>query len=35
MRPRILIYAVASLILLAFHAPVKAVVSLFSDSKEQ
>jgi len=27
-------YAVASLVLLAFHAPVRAVTSLFSDCRE-
>jgi hypothetical protein len=31
MRFRLLIYAVASLVLLAFYAPAKAIVSLFSD----
>jgi len=34
MRPRLLIYAIASLVLLAFHAPVRAIVSLFSDCRE-
>ncbi len=34
MRPRLLIYALASLLLLAFHAPVRAVASLFSDWRE-
>jgi hypothetical protein len=31
MRTRLLIYAVASLILLAFYAPTKAIASLFSN----
>jgi hypothetical protein len=31
MRLRLVIYALASLVLLAFHAPAKALVSLFSD----
>jgi hypothetical protein len=31
MRFRLLIYAVASLVLLAFYAPAKAIASLFSD----
>ena len=31
MRMRLLIYAVASLILLAFYAPAKAMTSLFSN----
>ncbi len=30
MRPRIVIYVIASLFLLAFHAPVRALVSLLS-----
>jgi len=34
MRPRLLVYALASLLLLVFHAPVRAVVSLFSDLRE-
>jgi hypothetical protein len=34
MRLRLLIYAIASLLLLACHAPVRAVVSLFSDVRE-
>jgi len=34
MRVRLVIYAFASLLLLAFHAPVQAVVSLFSDFRE-
>jgi len=31
MKPRLVIYALASMFLLAFHAPVKAIVSLFAD----
>jgi len=31
MRIRLLIYAVASLVLLAFYAPAKAITSLFSN----
>lgn len=31
MRVRLLIYAVASLMLLAFYAPAKAITSLFSN----
>jgi len=31
MRVRLLIYAVASLVLLAFYAPAKAITSLFSN----
>jgi hypothetical protein len=31
MRLRLLIYAVASLVLLAFYAPTRAIVSLFSE----
>jgi len=34
MRLRLLIYALASLVLLAFHAPVKAVTSAFSGIRE-
>jgi len=34
MRLRLLIYALASLVLLAFHAPVKAVTSAFSGFRE-
>jgi hypothetical protein len=34
MRFRLLIYAIASLLLLACHAPVRAIVSLFSDVRE-
>jgi len=34
MRPRLLIYALASLLLLVLHAPVRAMVSLFSDFHE-
>jgi hypothetical protein len=34
MRIRLLIYAVASLVLLAFYAPVKAISSVFSDLRE-
>jgi hypothetical protein len=34
MRLRLLIYALASLILLVFHAPVRAVTSLFTDCRE-
>ena len=34
MRLRLLFYALASLALLAFHAPVRAIVSLFSDCSE-
>jgi len=31
MRVRLLIYALASLVLLAFYAPAKAITSLFSN----
>ena len=34
MRLRLLLYALASLVLLAFHAPVKAVTSAFSGIRE-
>jgi len=34
MRLRLVIYALASLVLLAFHAPAKALVSLLSDYRE-
>ena len=34
MRLRLLIYGLASLVLLAFHAPVRAVVSLFTDCQD-
>jgi hypothetical protein len=34
MRVRLLFYAIASLLLLACHAPVRAVVSLFTDVRE-
>jgi hypothetical protein len=34
MRIRLAIYAIASLVLLVFHAPAKAVVSLFSDYRD-
>jgi hypothetical protein len=34
MRLRLVIYALASLLLLAFHAPVRAVSSLFSEFRE-
>jgi len=34
MRLRLAVYAIASLVLLAFHAPAKAVVSLFSDYRD-
>jgi hypothetical protein len=34
MKPRLVIYALASLLLLAFHAPVKAVTALFSDLRK-
>jgi hypothetical protein len=31
---RLLIYALASLLLLAFHAPVRALVALFSEVRD-
>jgi len=34
MRLRLLIYAVASLVLLAFYAPVKAITTVFSGLRE-
>jgi len=34
MRLRLVIYAFASLLLLAFHAPVRAASSLFSNFRE-
>jgi len=34
MRLRLVIYALASLVLLAFHAPAKELVSLLSDYRE-
>lgn len=34
MRLRLLIYAVASLLLLAFYAPAQAVVSLISECRD-
>lgn len=34
MRVRLLIYAVASLMLLAFYAPAKAMMSLFSNLQD-
>jgi hypothetical protein len=34
MRLRLLIYALASLLLLAWHAPFRAVASLISDIRE-
>jgi len=34
MRLRLAIYVIASLVLLAFHAPAKAVVSLFSGYRD-
>jgi len=34
MRLRLVLYVVASLVLLAFHAPVKALTSAFSGFRE-
>jgi hypothetical protein len=34
MRLRLLIYGLASLLLLVFHAPVRAVATLISDFRE-
>jgi hypothetical protein len=34
MRIRLIIYALASLALLAFHAPVKAIISTLSSFRE-
>jgi hypothetical protein len=34
MRARLLIYAMASLVLLAFYAPAKAITSFFSNGQD-